>query len=246
MNEATHSGLNENHVRHVVATFRYMDELLSKAEHIMASAGTPSPFQEYADDTTPLQRRVAHDHVVRLRELMSRNLEELHIPRPAPVTGALWAARNAVTFANIALADMESKALLGYGKLPKAAAERVDAIVAELRAAVDRLVADWARKHSQEQAVRLCDQAEVPCGIVAAVDELFRDPHYAARGNIVRVNDARAGALAVPNVVPRLTATPGAVDTLGPGLGQHNSEVYGELLGLTAADLRELESEGVI
>ena len=114
------------------------------------------------------------------------------------------------------------------------------------RAAVDQLVADWAKKHTQEEAVALCDRAEVPCGIVAAVDELFRDPHYAARGNIVRVDDARAGALAVPNVVPRLTATPGAVDTLGPALGQHNDEVYGRLLGMTDAEVRALESEGVI
>ena len=33
---------------------------------------------------------------------------------------------------------------------------------------------------------------------------------------------------------------------LGPGLGQHNAEVYGRLLGMTAADLRSLEDEGVI
>jgi crotonobetainyl-CoA:carnitine CoA-transferase CaiB-like acyl-CoA transferase len=47
-------------------------------------------------------------------------------------------------------------------------------------------------------------------------------------------------------VVPRLTDTPGGVDTLGPGLGQHNAEVYGRLLGMTGADLRTLEDEGVI
>jgi len=47
-------------------------------------------------------------------------------------------------------------------------------------------------------------------------------------------------------VVHRLTGTPGGVDTLGPGLGQHNAEVYGRLLGMTASDLRSLEAEGVI
>src|SRR5215468_5551799 len=114
------------------------------------------------------------------------------------------------------------------------------------RAAVDGFVADWAKKHTQQEAVRMCEGAEVPCGIVASVDEIFLDPHYAARGNIARVNDPRAGELAVPNVVPRLTGTPGGVDTLGPGLGQHNAEVYGGLLGMTAADLRSLEDEGVI
>lgn len=149
------AGLNENHVRHVVTTFRYMDDLLSKAEHIMASAGSPSPFQEYSDDTTPLQRKVAHDYVVRLREMMSRNLEELRIPRPAPVTGALWAARNAVTFANIALAEMESQRMGGYGRLSVAAAERIDAIVAELRAAVERLDDYLAQSGGADLQMRL-------------------------------------------------------------------------------------------
>jgi crotonobetainyl-CoA:carnitine CoA-transferase CaiB-like acyl-CoA transferase len=114
------------------------------------------------------------------------------------------------------------------------------------RAAVDGLVADWAKQYTQAEAVKLCDGAEVPCGIVAAVDEIFQDPHYAARGNIARVKDPRIGDLAVPNVVPRLTETPGGVDTLGPSLGQHNAEVYGGLLGMTTADLSALEKEGVI
>jgi succinyl-CoA:(S)-malate CoA-transferase subunit B len=114
------------------------------------------------------------------------------------------------------------------------------------RAAVDDLVAVWAKKRTQQEAVRLCDEADVPCGIVAAVDEIFQDPHYIARGNIARVRDPRVGDIAVPNVVPRLVETPGGVDTLGPSLGQHNAEVYGQLLGLTAADLSTLKGEGVI
>src|SRR6266496_6403350 len=106
---APESRLNENHVRHVLTTFRYMDELLSNAEHIMASANTPSPFQEYANDSTPIQRKVTHDYIVRIRETMRHVLEELRIPRPVPVSGALWVARNTVSFADIALAEMESK-----------------------------------------------------------------------------------------------------------------------------------------
>jgi len=133
------SGLNENHVRHIVTTFRHIDGLLSKAEHIMASAGSPSPFQEYVDDTTPIQRKVTHDFAARIRGLMRRNLEELRIPMPAPVSGARWAAQNAIVFANIALAEMESRRMTGYGKLSEAAATRVDKLVAELRAEIDGL-----------------------------------------------------------------------------------------------------------
>lgn len=171
--DAANSGLNDNHVRHVVTTFRYMDELLSKAEEIMASAGSPSPFQEYSDDTTPLQRKVTHDYVVRLRELMGRNLEELNIPRPAPVTGALWAARNAVTFTNIALADMESKAMRGYGQLSEAAAQKIDAIVAELRAAVEKLDNYLAQNAGADLQARL-ERLEKTSNEVPLLRELER------------------------------------------------------------------------
>jgi len=97
--DAPNSGLNDNHVRHVVTTFRYMEDLLSKAEHIMASAVAPSPFKEHADDTSPIQRKVTHDYIVGIRETMRHVLEELGISLPTPVGSALWAARNAVIFA---------------------------------------------------------------------------------------------------------------------------------------------------
>ena len=109
----------------------------------------------------------------------------------------------------------------------------------------DRVEA-WTRSHTQKDVVEQCAKAEVPCGIVAAIDEIFEDPQYAARDNIVRVNDPRAGEIAVPNVVPRLTGTPGSVDTLGPALGANNAEIYGELLGIGDEALRALASEGVI
>lgn len=114
------------------------------------------------------------------------------------------------------------------------------------RAGVDGMVTDWTMKHDQDEVVTLCEGAEVPCGIVASIDEIFDNPQYAARNNIVRVADDRIGDLAVANVVPRLTGTPGSVDTLGPALGAHNAEVYGALLGLTAAELEALAAAGVI
>ena len=50
----------------------------------------------------------------------------------------------------------------------------------------------------------------------------------------------------MPNVVPRLTGTPGSVDSLGPALGEHNDEIYGGLLGLDAAEMRRLAEAEVI
>jgi crotonobetainyl-CoA:carnitine CoA-transferase CaiB-like acyl-CoA transferase len=59
------------------------------------------------------------------------------------------------------------------------------------------------------------------------------DPQFEARQNIVFVADERAGEYAIPNVVPRLSETPGRIDSLGPALGAHNAEIFQGLLGLS-------------
>lgn len=114
------------------------------------------------------------------------------------------------------------------------------------RAGVDGMVSDWTLQYSQKQVIELCESAQVPCGIVAAIDEIFEDPQYAARQNIVHLDDERTATLAVPNVVPRLSATPGSVDWLGPSLGHHNKEIYSELLKLTDEELQALKDKNVI
>jgi formyl-CoA transferase len=50
----------------------------------------------------------------------------------------------------------------------------------------------------------------------------------------------------VPNVVPRLSATPGEIRWLGEGIGAQNAEIFGDLLGLKEQELSELRDRGVI
>jgi succinyl-CoA:(S)-malate CoA-transferase subunit B len=107
-------------------------------------------------------------------------------------------------------------------------------------------VAAWTVTMDRAHLMHVCEEVQVPCGPVYAIDEIFGDPHYEARGNILRMHDPRAGDLAVPNVVPRLGDTPGRVEWLGPALGAHNAEIYQQRLGLTGADLERLRESGVI
>jgi len=94
-------GFSEFHQRHVRTTFQYIDKLLSEAEHTMADAGSPSPFRMHSDDTTPIQRKVTHDYIVRIREAMGRVMEELDIPPSTPHSGAVWAAAINLMFCSI-------------------------------------------------------------------------------------------------------------------------------------------------
>jgi crotonobetainyl-CoA:carnitine CoA-transferase CaiB-like acyl-CoA transferase len=114
------------------------------------------------------------------------------------------------------------------------------------RDTVDALVSDWTRGLGRDDVLETCAAYQVPCGPVYAIDEIFDDPQYKARENILILEDERAGEIAVPNVVPRLSETPGAIEWLGSPLGAHNREVFGELLGLSDERIAELSEKGVI
>jgi crotonobetainyl-CoA:carnitine CoA-transferase CaiB-like acyl-CoA transferase len=114
------------------------------------------------------------------------------------------------------------------------------------RALVDETVGAWTATMNRADLMHACESAQVPCGPVYSIDDIFEDPHYVARGNILRMQDPRAGELAVPNLVPRLSETPGKVNWLGMRLGSHNAEIFQGRLGLTDNDLERLQAAGVI
>jgi succinyl-CoA:(S)-malate CoA-transferase subunit A/succinyl-CoA:(S)-malate CoA-transferase subunit B len=126
--------------------------------------------------------------------------------------------------------------------------ERFGPVQARLthRAEVNQIVTAWTRGRSQRDVLDQCAAGEVPCGPIYNIAEIFQDPQFAARGNLLRVQDPRAGDVTIPNVVPRLSRTPGQVEHLGPALGAHNAEVYTGLLGLAPGDLDALREDGVI
>lgn len=105
---------------------------------------------------------------------------------------------------------------------------------------------EWTRSKTAAEIIAIMDEAQIPAAPINSVADLFADPHIQARENIVRVPDERIGALAVPGVVPKLSATPGRIEHLGPNLGSSNAQVYGDLLGLSAAEIAGLRERGVI
>jgi crotonobetainyl-CoA:carnitine CoA-transferase CaiB-like acyl-CoA transferase len=75
-----------------------------------------------------------------------------------------------------------------------------------------------------------------------------RDPQVVARGETVRlqhpgVPDADVYGPGLPFV---FSGSAAGLDQPPPGIGEHNCEVYGGLLGYTPSELRELQSAGVI
>lgn len=111
---------------------------------------------------------------------------------------------------------------------------------------IDGLVAAWVGQHSRDAVIAACVKGEVPCAAVNTIEDIFADPHYRARENLVSLLDAVAGEVVVPASFPRLSETPGRVASPGPALGSANEEVFGGMLGLDEAALSALREKGVI
>jgi crotonobetainyl-CoA:carnitine CoA-transferase CaiB-like acyl-CoA transferase len=112
--------------------------------------------------------------------------------------------------------------------------------------ALNAVVAGWIGARPCREAIRELSEAGVSVAPVYSNRDIAEDPHFRARQSITRIDDADFGSVAVPCVVPRLSATPGEARTSGPAPGAHNAEVYGGWLGLSDSDQANLQRGGVI
>lgn len=116
----------------------------------------------------------------------------------------------------------------------------------EHQAELDELISAWTATFDTAALEERLDEHAIPMGRIYRAKEMLADPHFAARQSIVELDHPVLGPFPMQNVTPRLTATPGRVRALGPRLGEHNDEVYGDLLGLDEAARQRLRDAGVI
>ncbi len=110
---------------------------------------------------------------------------------------------------------------------------------------IDAVLSAWCAAHSSDAVLEKLTQANVPGGPVFNVEDMMSDPHYQDRGMFEAV-DTPGGKLKIPAITPKLQSTPGRTDWAGPGLGQHNKEIYEKWLGLTEEEIEALKGLGVI
>lgn len=114
------------------------------------------------------------------------------------------------------------------------------------REAIDEIVAAWTAEQELPTLLAQLEAATIPVGPVYSIEDIVNDPHYQARDMLLTLHDRVLGEIRMPGVVPKLSDTPGSVRSTGPELGEHNTEVYGNLLGLSAEDIAGLTARGII
>lgn len=114
---------------------------------------------------------------------------------------------------------------------------------AELKPEIEK----WSAQYTIEEAVEMLLEAGVPAAPIYGFERIMKDPHIAeAREMIVDLHHPVIGDMKVNGNPVKLMGTKVEIKTPAPGLGEHNVEVYSEILGLSESEIKELEEKGAI
>ncbi|MGN6369033.1 MAG: dynamin family protein [Phycisphaerae bacterium] len=129
--------LNENHRRHLVTTFAYVDDILSEA--LAAVSRSTSPFARYIADLAPAQRRAIEDQLRELRSRMAGVLDRAQIGMPSPSISGRWGLQTALLSARIEIEEIRPRYMQGYGEVPPDAAQLLEEAASDLFDQLDRI-----------------------------------------------------------------------------------------------------------
>jgi formyl-CoA transferase len=110
---------------------------------------------------------------------------------------------------------------------------------------IDDAISQWSSTRSVDEVLNAMERAEVPAGRIYSAADIAADPHYAARGMIEEVIAGDGEPLKVPGIVPKLSATPGAIPAAAPKLGEHTEQVL-KSLDFSAAEIERLRNSRIV
>jgi len=108
---------------------------------------------------------------------------------------------------------------------------------------VNEIVRDWCGSLTREEVLQRCYATDTPAGPLNNIADIFADRQFHARRNMVAMDAPDTGEqIIVPTPVPRLSASPGSIRSLGPKLGEHTDEILREVLGYDDAQIARLRA----
>jgi crotonobetainyl-CoA:carnitine CoA-transferase CaiB-like acyl-CoA transferase len=178
---------------------------------------------------------------------LTRRREGNRLPNSAPLDNYLTADGRYVCI--VAGSDANFARLCAAMERPDLAAEPRWSTLARRAAGSDEIndvVARWAHDLTAGEVEARCIEHGVPVGTIYDATDILADPHMAARGDLVTIDDPVAGPHLQQAPFPRLDGRAPASPRPAPLLGQHNREVWCDLVGLSEAELSQLSADGTI
>jgi CoA:oxalate CoA-transferase len=114
------------------------------------------------------------------------------------------------------------------------------------REETDALIAGWTQTLGKYEVFAIAKRHRIPLAPVREVDEVMHDRHMHERGFLAEIDHDEIGPVVVPTSPLRFHGADRVPVQPSPKLGQHNAEIYGGWLGLSADEIADLERGGVI
>lgn len=111
---------------------------------------------------------------------------------------------------------------------------------------ITELVGEWTGSLDFKELKEICDREGVPINLIYSIEDIYSDPQYKARNNIVEMASEDFPTVKMPSVTPVLSETPGTIKWAGKPMGSYNEEIYQGLLGMSDAEYLELKEKNVI
>jgi crotonobetainyl-CoA:carnitine CoA-transferase CaiB-like acyl-CoA transferase len=108
------------------------------------------------------------------------------------------------------------------------------------------IFAAWLARHDSDEVERILTEHHVVVGVMKTVPEAVRQPQVLAREMITPVEDPVLGRIDVINSAPKFSDASVQVRGPAPTLGQHNTEVLGDLLGYAPERIAVLREQGIL
>lgn len=111
---------------------------------------------------------------------------------------------------------------------------------------LDEIISEWTKTIDATELEDMMSQFGIPSGKIYRAPEMLEDAHFKARDAIIKTQHPKFGELMMQNVAPKLSATPGSIRLPGPTLGQHNEEIYRNVLNYDDERIAAMLAAGII
>ncbi|MFT0545589.1 CaiB/BaiF CoA transferase family protein [Allopusillimonas ginsengisoli] len=160
----------------------------------------------------------------------------------------MYCSQDGVYFSLVASSNPTFKRLcICIGKPEWASHEKFSTNSARVRnmSELDTGLRNWFEQCDYAAICERLEAQEVPFSKVYSIEDIVKDPHFSARESIIRLEDPDFGSVPAPCIVPRVIGRTMSLPRSGPGVGEHNQEVYGEM-GFSPDEISQLHQAGAM
>ena len=111
---------------------------------------------------------------------------------------------------------------------------------------LDETIGAWTKTKNVNEILDALKKADVPCSAVPDFAQVCNDPQIKDREMVIEVEQLLSGKVKAAGSVFKMSRTPGNIKYPAPFLGEHNTEIYGQMLGYNEAQLAQLANDNII